>query len=46
MRSFAQRIFFHRRGTKGITFSEFEERLAVLAMSIAPEPAAAAARRK
>jgi len=46
MRSFAQRIFFHRRGTKGITFSEFEERLAVLATSIAPEPAAAAARRK
>jgi flavin-dependent dehydrogenase len=46
MRSLAQRVFFHRRGTKGVTFSEFEEKLAALATSIAPEPDAVVTRRE
>jgi flavin-dependent dehydrogenase len=42
MRTLAQQIFFHKRGAKGVTFSEFEQRLATLATSIASGPGAAA----
>jgi flavin-dependent dehydrogenase len=31
VRALAQQVFFHRRGTKGVTFAEFERRLAALA---------------
>lgn len=36
MRTLAQQVFFHQRGVKGVTFSEFEARLATLARSMAP----------
>ena len=32
---FAQHVYFHRRGAKGLTFSEFEAQLAALADSVA-----------
>jgi digeranylgeranylglycerophospholipid reductase len=32
---FAQHVYFHRRGAKGLTFAEFEARLAVLAGGVA-----------
>ncbi|HEU4380873.1 MAG TPA: NAD(P)/FAD-dependent oxidoreductase [Hyphomicrobiaceae bacterium] len=41
-RALAQQIFFHKRGAKGVTFSEFESRLATLATSIASGPDALA----
>jgi digeranylgeranylglycerophospholipid reductase len=37
LRAFAQRVFFHKRGAKGVTFGEFEARLAALATSLASE---------
>ena len=36
MRALAQQVFFHRRGSKGVSFAEFEARLAALTQSIAP----------
>lgn len=44
MRALAQQIFLHKRGAKGVTFSEFEGRLATVARSIASEPGTAAER--
>ena len=32
---FAQHVYFHRQGAKGLTFAEFEARLATLAGSVA-----------
>jgi len=44
MRTLAQQVFFHQRGVKGVTFSEFEARLATLARSMAPGAAPAPSR--
>lgn len=41
MRAFAQQVFFHKRGAKGITFAEFERRLAMLTTSQEPAPRSA-----
>ncbi|MCV0368726.1 NAD(P)/FAD-dependent oxidoreductase [Filomicrobium sp.] len=46
MRTFAQQVFFHKRGAKGVTFSEFEERLARLSTSIASGAEAAVSQGK
>jgi flavin-dependent dehydrogenase len=41
MRALAQQIFFHKRGASGVSFSEFEKRLATLGVSMPSEPGAA-----
>jgi digeranylgeranylglycerophospholipid reductase len=40
LRALAQKVFFHKRGAKGVTFSEFEQCLAKLAISLASKPQA------
>lgn len=41
MRWLAQHVYFHKRGASGLTFAEFEARLAALGRSMAtPEPSA------
>lgn len=46
MRALAQQVFFHQRGAKGVTFADFEARLATLAGSMASGPDIAVSRQK
>lgn len=41
MRWMAQHVYFHKRGAKGLSFAEFEARLATMGQTLTPEDAAA-----